>query len=234
MYSVKEVSELCGITIRTLHYYDEIGLLTPQKDPRNNYRFYSDEDILRLQEILFFREMEFSLKEINAILNRSDYDRCWILSRQRNLILQKRDHYNSIIGMIDTILEDKFMTQNMNKEDYAKEAKERWGDTDAYREYEATQKDTDKEKNEAILRKAEEIFADFASFRDVDPADDRVQALVARWQGHLTEHYYECTKDILSCLGQMYTADERFSKYLDRFGLGTAEYMSKAIAIYCK
>lgn len=238
MYSVKQAAELCGISIRTLHYYDEIGLLVPIKDPENGYRIYSEEDILTLQQILFFREMEFSLKEIADILRRPDYDRGWILMRQKNLIIKKRDHCNAVIDLIDELLEDemehKSGDMNCDKEIYAKEAHERWGNTDAYREYEAKQRDKSEDKNEEIVRKAEIIFADFASLRGTDPADQRVQNLVLRWQEYLSEHYYQCTNEILAGLGQMYVADERFTKYLERFGEGTAAFISKAIEIYCK
>ena len=120
------------------------------------------------------------------------------------------------------------------REQYAEEAKARWGNTEAYRESAkraAKWTEADKKRLEA---QSGEIFSGFAALVGTDPADTRVQALVTRWKAFISESYYNCTNEILAGLGQMYLADERFAKNLDAFGAGTAKLMSDAIAIYCK
>ena len=113
------------------------------------------------------------------------------------------------------------------RKQYAQEAKERWGDTDVWKESQTKQPQT------GFMADAAEIFAGFAALVGTDPADASVQAQVARWQQHITDNYYTCTKQILAGLGQMYVCDARFTANLDQYGPGTAQLMSDAIAIYC-
>ena len=116
---------------------------------------------------------------------------------------------------------------------YAEEAKARWGGTEAYRESARRTASYTKEDFARIQAEAGELFAAFAALVGTDPGDARVQALVMRWQAHISASYYACTDEILAGLGQMYVADERFTKSLDQFGAGTAKLMSEAIAVYC-
>jgi len=120
------------------------------------------------------------------------------------------------------------------REQYAEEAKSRWGGTPEYRESAARENARSSEERAQVHAEESEIFAAFAALRNADASDARVQALVKRWQAHITKHYYACTDEILTGLGEMYTADERFKKNIDRFGEGTASLMSEAIAYYCK
>lgn len=239
VFSIKETAELVGVSIRTLHYYDEIGLLIPRKDPKNGYRYYSEEDISRLEQILFFRELEFSLKEIAEIQAHPEYETSFVLKKQGVLLRKKRDHLDCLIGMIDEMLQEDFeenieMNEVELKQQYAKEARERWGNTEAYKDSERRTKNYNKEDEIRIQKEADAIFAGFAELRGT-PADDvKVQLLVKDWEDHISKYYYDCTKEILQGLGLMYTADERFQKNIDRHGEGTAALMSEAIAVYCK
>lgn len=239
VFSVKETAELVGVSIRTLHYYDEIGLLTPKKDLQNGYRYYSKDDISRLEQILFFRDLEFSLKEIADILAHPEYDTSFALKKQGVLLRRKRDHLDHLIAIIDEMLqedmmEDMEMNESELKKQYAEEVRERWGSTEAYKESEQRRKQYTKDDEKRILAEADAIFASFAALRGTSPDDIEVQRLVKDWQDHITKYYYQCTKEILCGLGLMYTADERFQKNIDRHGEGTAALMSDAIACYCK
>ena len=120
------------------------------------------------------------------------------------------------------------------KEKYAREAAERWGKTDAYRESVERAAARDENATAVMEQDANDIFAAFAAIMDKSPASPEAQALVERWLAHITRYYYPCTKEILACLGQMYTADERFTATLDRFGDGNARFISEAIALYCE
>lgn len=239
--TIKETAELMGISIRTLHYYDEIGLLVPEKKAENGYRFYDTDDLMELQQILFFKKLDFSLKEIQEMMSSSSYDCRFALERQRNLLLSRRHHLDEIILLIDKMLGGNPMTkENKMKSEaelaaqYAEEVKMRWGNTPAYRESLEKEKDPDDPFRLRIKEEAERIFAAFAERMDTDPGAEEVQDLVRDWQQHISAHYYQCSKEILACLGKMYTADERFRRTLDRFGDGNADYIAEAIAIYCE
>ena len=239
--SIGETAARMDVSIRTLRYYDEIGLLKPTELSEAGYRYYDEHALLRLQQILFFRELAFPLEEIAALLSRPDYDPAPALCRQRELLLLKRRHLDGLLRQLDEIMEE----QNMQKQEitsadidaarrrYAAETRERWGATAEYAESErrdAARTDGDRA---GIAADADRIFAAFAACRSSDPADPAVQALVAEWQAHITKYYYPCTKEILAGLGQMYTADARFTAGIDRFGDGTARLMSAAIAVFC-
>ncbi|MGM9568381.1 MAG: MerR family transcriptional regulator [Clostridia bacterium] len=239
--TIKETAELMGISIRTLHYYDEIGLLVPEKKADNGYRFYDTDDIMELQQILFFKKLDFSLKEIQEMMSSSSYDCRFALERQRGFLLSKRHHLDEMISMIDKVLGGNPMTkENEMKSEaeltaqYAEEVKLRWGNTPAYREFQEKEKNLDDSSRLRIKEDADRIFAAFAERMDCDPGAEDVQQLVQDWQHHISENYYHCTKEILACLGKMYTADERFRRTLDRFGDGNADFIAEAIEIYCE
>lgn len=239
VFSIKETADLVGVSIRTLHYYDEIGLLTPRKDPQNGYRYYSENDISRLEQILFFRELEFSLHEIADMFAHPEYDISFALKNQSILLRKKRDHLDRLITMINEMVEETSeenmkMNETELKQRYAEEARERWGNTDAYKESEHRCKEYTSDDEKQIQKEADAIFAAFAELRCTTPDDVNVQSLVKDWQDHISRYYYHCSKEILQGLGLMYTADERFQKNIDRHGEGTASLMSAAIAYYCK
>lgn len=120
------------------------------------------------------------------------------------------------------------------KEKYAQEVRERWGNTDAYKESQEKTRSYDKNQWEDIFNKGGSILQEFADCRDCQPGSQQVQNLVKKWQDYITDNFYTCNKEILSCLGMMYMAYERFTENIDRYGKGTAEFMAKAIEIYCR
>lgn len=236
-----EVAKLTGVTKRTLHYYDEIGLLKPSEVTEAGYRVYNEADLEVLQQILFFRELDFSLEDIRQIMQNPSYDKKNALQKQKELLLQKRERLDVLISLVNKTLKgerdmsfSQFDTSRIEetKQKYAEEAKRRWGDTDAYAEYESKEKSRDAVRKKAMDDEGEAILSEFGRKRSLAPDCEEVQRLVERWQEHITDKYYTCTKEILFGLGKMYVGDERFTRYIDRYGEGTAAFMSAAIAVY--
>ena len=239
---INEFAKLTGVSVRTLHYYDEIGLLKPALvDAQNGDRFYDENSLLRMQEILFYRELDFSLKSILEILSSPDYDKQKALAEQRKLLELKKERLERIIDDLDGATKGKvtmaaFVNSDYEtaRKQYEVEAKERWGETEAYKEHaEKTAKYT-KDKWHAVNDGLMAIFSKFAKCKqNGNTADsDDAQALVKELQNYITENYYTCTNEILAGLGQMYVADERFKANIDKNGDGTAEFVSKAIESY--
>ena len=241
-FSVSETARLTGVSVRTLHYYDQIGLLSPGMVTETGYRYYGKEEIGRLQQILFYRELDFSLKDIMKIMCTSDYDKSEALQKQQELLRLKKDRLDRLIGLLDDLLkgEDTMSFKEFDKSDiekakaeYEEEVKQRWGKTDAYRQNQEKSAGYSESDWNTIMQKSEIILQKFAQHMEEDPGTDKVQELVKEWQTFITEFYYDCTNEILAGLGEMYTADERFQKNMDKFQAGTAEFMSRAIRIYC-
>ena len=239
---IQEAARLTGVTERTLRYYERNGLLHPSGMTESGYRLYDEDALRRLQQILFFRELGFPLAQIREIMDSPGYDMNEALRRHRLLLIAERDRLNGLIDLAERTLKgendmsfDAFDRSGIDRQRdaYAEETRRRWGGTDAYAESEKKTAGYGKEQWAAIQQEADEIFDAFAALRGHAPDEPDVQALVARWQAHITRNYYACTKEILAGLGQMYTADERFMQNIDRAGAGTAQLMSDAIAVYC-
>ncbi|MGT2929442.1 MerR family transcriptional regulator [Streptococcus dentasini] len=236
MKTVKEMSQLSGVSVRTLHYYDEIDLLKPSQVAENGYRYYDHQAIERLQEILLFRELEFPLKTIKKIVDSPSYDRKVALTKQIALLEAKKAHLEGVLAHARRLQEggdtmtftayDKSQLQALETE-----AKERWGDTRAYQIFEAK---TDKEAFAQVTDEMLTIMAEFGSLKDLDVADNKVQAQVKVLQDYISDHFYPCSPEILAGLGKMYAADNRFSQTIDQAGgAGTADFVSCAIEQYC-
>ncbi len=241
MKTVKEVSRTTGVSVRTLHHYDAIGLLKPTKITGAGYRLYDDAALQRLQTILFFRELEFPLQEIKDILDTPNFDPREALADQIHLLELRKQHLDDLISHARRIQKTGVISMNFKPFDtteldnYASEAKAKWGKTEAYKEFEKKSAGQSKEKQkfdgDALMAK----FAEIGKLRHLSPEAPEVQEAVAGIQAFITEHYYNCTKQIFAGLGQMYVADERFLKNIDAAGgEGTAQFVSRAIEIYCK
>ncbi|MBQ8175563.1 MAG: MerR family transcriptional regulator [Oscillospiraceae bacterium] len=242
---IREFAKLTGVSVRTLHYYDEIGLLKPSAvDEQNGYRFYDERCLERMQEILFYRELDFPLKDIQAILSSPDYDKQTALKEQKHLLTLKKERLERLITALDGAMKGENLTMNVfdnsefetQREQYAKEAKEKWGGTDAYKESAEKTKGYSKEKWNEVNAGMNSLMAEFAACRSGGSAPDskEAQALVKKWQDYISANYYTCTKEILAGLGEMYAADERFKANIDSHGEGIAEFMREAIAKYCR
>ncbi len=243
MKTVHQVAGLAGISVRTLRYYDEIGLLRPDGASEAGYRLYGSTAMERLQQVLFFRELGFPLDEIAAILDAPTYNKKEALRNHKSLLEMKRARLDALIGLVEEALEGEntmsvkefdMTAIESAREEYAKEAKERWGGTDAYRQSAARVKAYKKEDWAGISAASEALFRGFAAQREGDPASPEAQALVKSWKDFISEKFYDCTDEILAGLGEMYAADERFTKNIDAYGTGTAHFMRDAIRAYGK
>ena len=242
--NIKKFSELTGVSVRTLHYYDEIGLLKPAFiDKQNSYRYYDENSLIRMQEILFYRELDFELKSIMKILSSKNYDKKKALSEQKKLLTLKRDRIERMIIALEKAEKGETdMKAFSNKEyeqtrkKYEAEAKEKWGNTEAYKEQEKKTKNYSEDKWTEANGGLMAVFAEFAECKNkgFTPDSNEAQALANKLQKHISENYYTCTKEILKGLGQMYVCDERFKNNIDSYGEGTADFASKAIEIYTK
>ena len=236
---IKEFADFTGVSVRTLHYYDEIGLLRPAfVDRATGYRFYDENSLLRMQEILFYRELDFSLKNIGEILSSPHYDKSKALKEQKHLLTLKKERLERLIAAIDGAMKGETNMKafdNSEFETYKAEAKEKWGNTDAYKEHAQKTKNYSKQKWNSLAEGMDLIMAEFAvCMRNGDRPDSAAaQDLVKTLQTHITENYYHCTNEILAGLGQMYVADERFRNNIDKHADGTAAFICDAIQIYC-
>ena len=234
---IKEFAKLCGVSVRTLHYYDEIGLLKPSEtDKFTGYRFYDENSLLRMQEILFYRELDFSLSSIKEILSSKNYDKEKALSEQKKLLVLKKERLENLISAIDGAMRGENIMNAFNNSEFEKykaEAKERWGETKAYKEYEEKSKNSSFENMASGLN---DIFSKFALCMKKRSSPDCVEAqsLVKELQDYITENFYTCTNEILSGLSQMYVYDERFKNNIDKNAQGTAQFVSEAIKKYCE
>lgn len=240
---INEVAKLTGITVRTLHYYDEIGLLKPSKVNESGYRIYDNSDLEELQQILFFRELEFSLNEIKEIITNPKYDKKEALCNHKQLLIKKKLRLDKLIALVEDTIEGEntmsFKEFDMSeiekiKKEYAAEVKARWGDTEAYAESEEKTANYDSEKWNFLNEEGTAILKEFGELRTLSPDNEKIQSLVKKWQEYITNNFYNCTKEILAGLGLMYVQDERFSENIDKNGEGTAKFISEAIEIYCK
>ena len=236
---IKEFAEFTGVSVRTLHYYDEIGLLKPAfVDKFTGYRFYDANSLLRMQEILFYRELDFSLKIIGEILSSQNYDKTKALKEQKYLLTLKKERLERLISAIDDAVKGENVMKAFDDSEFEKhkaEAKERWGKTDAYKEHVERTKNYSKQKWNALAEKTDYIMAEFAVCMENGETPDtaEAQSLVKMLQNHITENYYLCTNEILSGLGQMYVSDKRFKSNIDKHADGTAAFICKAIEVYC-
>ena len=237
---IKEFADFTGVSVRTLHYYDEIGLLTPAfVDRSTGYRFYDENSILRMQEILFYRELDFSLKSIGEILSSPNYDKIKALKEQKHLLTLKKERLERLISAIDGAVKGENVMKafdNSEFEKYKNEAKEKWGKTDAYKEHAERTKNYSKQKWNDLAEGMDHIMAEFAVCMRKGESPDfaEVQKLVKMLQDHISENYYLCTNQILTGLGQMYVADERFKNNIDKHADGTATFICAAIKVYCR
>ena len=240
MRTVKEVSKITGVSVRTLHHYDAIGLLKPTKVTEAGYRMYDDTALSRLQNILLFRELQFPLKEIKAILDSPNFDPSEAIAQQIKLLELQYKHIGELITFareiqhkgVTTMDFDVFNKNEMEK--YKAEVKEKWGNTKAYQEYKQKDIARNESDDSKLTNELMTMFSAFGKLKHLTPGADEVQKKIAALQKFITDNFYVCTNEILRGLGQLYVEDERFQKSIDKAGgNGTAEFVSQAISVYC-
>jgi len=242
-FTVGELSRLTGVTVRALHHYDEIGLVRPSQRSAAGYRIYNDADVLRLQQVLVFRELGVPLEEIGTAIDRAS-DRAALLRKHRHELAEKRTRIDAMLAAVDAALgalekgqtmqpvDVKKLFDGFNPEDYEEEARQRWGHTEAYKESARRTKQYGKPEREAIRRESEAIYARLAELmqQGAGAADPAVQAAVEDHRMHLERWFYPCSKQMHHGLGEMYVADARFTANLDKVAPGFARFLRDSIA----
>ena len=237
---INEVVKLTGVSARTLQYYDEIGLLIPQKLD-NGYRDYTEENLEKLQKILFYRFLKFKLNDIKELLE-DDFDNLKILEQQRELILREKEKFEVILHNIEKTIsnykgeqtmtiEEKFngfKKEDLNK--YENQAIEKYG-KDTIEESKKRQSG----REEIVTEEFNEVFRSMAKFKDenVDVAEKEVQSKVEDLYNNMNKYAFDCSIEVFSYIGKGYVHNPEFKKNIDKFGEGVAEYTSKAIEKYC-
>lgn len=242
-YKVKEVADLVGISVRTLHHYDEIGLLIPDETTDVGYRLYSDDNLETLQQILFFRELDFPLNEIKQIIHSPSFDRQEALRLHRDMLLNKRNRIDKMITTIDNTIKhtkgeinmsnkEKFEGFDFNHNPYEEEARQRWGDA-AIDRSNAKLGNLSEEEQKQLGEQMNTIYKELADVKDGAPDSVQAQDAIKKWYDFLnqnTGHHYSLAA--FKSLGQMYVADQRFTKNIDQFGEGLAQFMCDAMAVF--
>lgn len=242
MITVNEVSKLTGVSIRALHHYDTIGLLKPTAMTESGYRLYDDTALERLRDILLFRELQFPLKEIKKILDSPNFDRGRALDQQITLLELKREHLENLIHLAREIKktgEKKLMDftafDTKKIDEYTRQAKEMWGNTEAFQEFEEKNKHLSADNQKTLSSEFMEIFTELGTMKNLDPAVETVQAQIEKLRSYITDHFYHCTPEILQSLGKMYTCQDSLRENIDKAGgAGTAVFTGRAIEEYCK
>ena len=241
MKTVHEVSKLTKVSVRTLHYYDSIGLLSPTDVTEAGYRLYDDTALERMQHILLFRELGFPLKEIKGILDSSDFDRNRALEQQIELLTLKKEHLENLIDFargikaIGVRYMDFSAFDTSKIDEYAMQAKATYGNTESYKEYEEKTKGKTKEDMEILFKDLMQLFVEFGQMKEDDFSSEKVQAQVKKLQKYINDNFYTCSNQMLQMLGKMYSGGGSMTENIDNAGgAGTAEFVMEAIEIYCK
>ncbi|MFI0420636.1 MerR family transcriptional regulator [Spongiactinospora sp. 9N601] len=241
---VGQVARLAGITVRTLHHYDEIGLLTPGERTASGYRLYTGHDLERLEQVLFYRELGFALEEIAAILDQPGADRMTHLRRQHELLMRRIARLRDMAAAVELAMEAQTMGFDLSPaerlevfgrfrpEDYAAEAEERWGGGKEFAESRRRVAGYTKQDWLRLRQEGEEIVAGLAAAfaAGEPPGGMTAMDLAERHRGHITRWFYDCGYEVHRGLGEMYMADERFAVHFEQVAPGLAAYVRDAIA----
>ncbi|MFF5702012.1 MerR family transcriptional regulator [Streptomyces sp. NPDC012794] len=242
-YSVGQVAGFAAVTVRTLHHYDEIGLLRPSGRSGAGHRRYDDADLDRLQQILFYRELGFPLEEVAVLLDDPRSDPREHLRRQHALLSDRIARLQQMAKAVEHAMEAKKMGINLTPEErfevfgdedpeqYAQEAEQRWGGTEAYAESQRRVSTYTKDDWKRIQDEAADWSARYAALVAAgEPAEGgAAMDMAEEHRLHIGRWYYDCPYEMHTCLGDMYVADERFKAYYDAMGTGVAEHLRDAI-----
>lgn len=248
-YTIGRVATMAHVSVRTLHYYDAIGLVHPSYETAAGYRLYDEHDLELLQQVLFFRALGFPLTQIRAIVQSPTFDRRRALETHRAALLERRRSIEALLAAVNHTMEamDKgevMDTQEMfgafderaleeHRTRYAREAQQRWGTTDAYAECRRRTSTYTKEDWARIQNEGSEICGGLAALMDRNPSDPHVQLLVKRYHAYLNDNFYTCSLEILAGLGEAYVGNARFTATFDGVKPGLAVFLRDAIRVYC-
>ena len=234
---------MANTSVRTLHHYDNIGLLASARNAKNKYRMYEETDLLKLQQILFFRELDFKLEEIKAILQNPNFNIADALKDHKQMILLRRKRLDALLVTIDKTINkitkkkymkdeelyDSFTKEEMEK--LADEAKERWGNTPEYKESEKKMRSMTKEQMDVIKKEGDDISRKAAALMGKDVQSSEVQAVIAMHYKHLS-NFYTPTPEMYRGLAEMYVGDTRFTEHFESYAKGLAQFMHDAMIVF--
>jgi len=239
-YTVSQLARLAGVSVRTLHHYDEIGLLRPSRVGANGYRYYDEPAVMRLQQILLYKELELSLDEIRDLLDRPDFDVLGALENHRRALQQRLGRLRRLMLTVDKTIahvkgektmEDKelFAFSDEQQAQYEQEAEALWGEN--VRASSRKWKAYSPEKKKQIFAEGEAVYLDLIERLDDAPDSPAVQAIIGRWAQHM-RYFYEPTPEIMQGLGQAYVEHPGFRAFFDKMHPRLAEFMREAIEVY--
>lgn len=243
-YSVKQVSDLSGVSKRTLHYYDQIGLLTPAVRTEKKYRYYSENDLLRLQQILFHRELDFSLEQTRDILDDPEFDYLKAMKSHRKKLLQRQEQLDSLVLTLDKTIEklegdlamkmdDKNLYEGFDKETidrWNREVEEKY-DPEIVAESRRNVNRMSKAQFDAVKNRGEEVTREIAARMALGADSEEVQKWIRehhRW----IENFYACSPEMYRGLGQLYIQNPEFTEYYETIQSGLAAFMAEAVTVY--
>jgi DNA-binding transcriptional MerR regulator len=242
VYSVKQLSDLAGVSVRTLHYYDEIGLLKPSQVGENNYRYYDDSSLFRLQQILFYREIGLELHRIKEILGNPEFDTVSALQMHRRTLEERIERLQTLIKTVDTtimhLIGEVDMSNKKNifegfsdekQKQYEQEAIDQWGET-ARQSHKLWNSYSDERKAQ-IMQEGSDIYLEIVASMQKGPDSPEIHALLVRWHQHL-RHFYEPTIEVLGGLGNMYHDHPEFNATFTKIHPDLPAFLKNAIAIY--
>ncbi|MFC2064198.1 MerR family transcriptional regulator [Chloroflexota bacterium] len=241
-YTIKQIADLAHVTTRTLRYYDQIGLLEPASTGGNGYRYYDKENLLRLQQILFLRELDVPLEEIREMFNQPELNMKVALTGHRSALDGKRMRLKKLIETIDDTIAnlqgenemtDRDYFDGFDQSQYEDEVKERWGDSLQYAESQKNWNSYSKEKQEEIKQVGGEITVRMVGDAESSPKDRIIQTAVGEYYAHMNKYFYNFDLDFYRKLADMWVADERFAINYERIRTGGADFVHQAVHIYC-
>lgn len=243
-YTVQQLSDMAGVTVRTLHHYDEIGLLQPYERSEKGYRYYAREQLLQLQQIMLYRELDIPLKAIKVILDSDDYDVIQSLEEHKQQFIEKRRQMDKLLETIDKTIAslknkkmkmtDEELYEGFSKEEATtmrEEVKQRWGEEELLATEERIRQ-MDKEQWKDVKEEGHAVTQLLADVMDLPPDHILVQKAIEKHYMHMNR-FYEVSEERYRGLGQLYVEDERFKAYYEKYRTGLAEFVQQAINVFC-
>lgn len=241
-YTIKEIADLAGVTTRTIRFYDEIGLLSPADTGDNGYRYYDQGSLLQLQQILFFRELDVPLKDIQLIMSRPDFNLRQALEKHRQALDFRVKRLNKLIDTVDQtiatlqgdwIMSAKDFFEGFDESQYEEETRQRWGHTPQYAESQRKWGSYSKDQKNAIKVEGGQITMRMAGNANSAPGDPDVQAAVGEYHAYINKYFYTCDVEFIRNLSNMWVEDARFAINYERIREGGAKFVREAVHIFC-
>jgi len=240
-YTIKQIADIARVSTRTLRYYDQIGLLNPAGRAPNGYRLYDRDDLLRLQQILFFRKLEFPLEQIEFILERPDFHQVDALQKHRDFLKKEASRLEKLINTVDQTIDSlkgektmhaKDLFEGFDEEEFKKEARKRWGNTSQYEQSMKKWNGYSKKERERIKEEGGEILRRLVGTEQSRPDDEDVQQAAADYLAYINRSFYSCDAAFLDNLADGWVSDPRFAVQFNAIREGGAVFAREAVKVF--